>query len=333
MSKFLVQGKDAGRFLNRLSTANVDGDCETITYTQWLNEQGKLQGDLTIVKMAQDKFMVVATDTMLRHTEMHMNQRIGEDEFVVVTDVSGQYAQINLQGPRSRELLAKITATDVSDEAFPFRMAKEIDIGFSRVLCNRITYVGELGYELFVPTEHALGVYDTVVKHGVDVDLKHAGLKALSSLRMEKGYRDYGHDMDNTDTLLQVGLSFTCDMEKEGGFIGKDHVLAEKRNVKENGGICSRLLQILVLDNPDVMMHHGEVVWRNGQRVGDVRAASYGFTLGGACGLAMINAGEPINKAFVSSGEWEVEVGGNRFPCKLSLAPMYDPKNLKIKSK
>jgi heterotetrameric sarcosine oxidase gamma subunit len=183
MSKFLVQGYDAGRFLNFLSTANVDGENGKITYTQWLNADGFLEADLTVTKLAEDQFLVVATDTMHNHVLAHMNHRLSKDIHAFVTDVTGQYAQINVQGPKSRELLQKLTSRDMTTN-FDFRNAEEIDIGLARVLCMRITYVGELGYELFIPVEQATHVYDMIAEAGKEFEMQHAGLKALGSLRM-----------------------------------------------------------------------------------------------------------------------------------------------------
>jgi 4-methylaminobutanoate oxidase (formaldehyde-forming) len=183
MSKFLVQGYDAGRLLNFLSTANVDGETGKITYTQWLNADGFLEADLTVTKLAEDQFLVVATDTMHNHVLAHMNHRLSKDLHAFVTDVTGQYAQINLQGPKSRELLQKLTSRDMMTN-FDFRTAEEIDIGLARVLCMRITYAGELGYELFIPVEQATHVYDMIAEAGKEFEMQHAGLKALGSLRM-----------------------------------------------------------------------------------------------------------------------------------------------------
>ena len=182
-------------------------------------------------------------------------------------------------------MLAAVTSADLSNEAFPFRAATEIDIGFARVLCIRITYLGELGYELYIPAEQAVHVYDRLVDAGRAVGLRHAGLKALGSLRMEKGYRDYGHDIDNTDTVLEAGLGFAVALDKPGGFIGREAVLAEK----ERGPLRRRLVQVL-LNDPAPLLFHAEVVHRNGRPAGYIRSASYGFTLGGAVGLAMIDA-------------------------------------------
>lgn len=335
MSKFLVQGKDAGEALNYLSTANVNGDSNTITYCQWLNEQGKMEADLTVTKITDDKFYVIATDTMHRHVETWMKRNLNPNgnRHVFLTDVTGAYAQLNIQGPRSRELMQALTDCDMSNDGFPFRMAKEIDIGLAKVLCARITYLGELGYELHIPCEHALHVYEKVVSVGDSYGLVHAGLKALASLRMEKAYRDYGHDMDNTDTLLEVGLGFTADYDKQGGFMGKEAVMRQRDELKKMNGLRNRLVQVLVTD-PEPLMYHGEVIYRNGIRVGDIRAASYGHTLGGAVGLALITAeeGKVVNKSYLTEGLWEVEIAGKKYNCKLSLNPMYDPNNKKIKA-
>ena len=174
----------------------------------------------------------------------------------------------------------------MSNDAFPFRTAREIDIGFARALCIRITYLGELGYELYIPTEQAAHVYERLVEAGKAFGLRHAGLKALASLRMEKGYRDYGHDIDNTDNAFETGLGMFVDLDKPGGFIGREAALRQKAA----GVPKRRLVQVLVKD-PEPLLFHAEVVHRNGKPVGYVRAGSYGHTLGGAVGLAMVEAG------------------------------------------
>jgi 4-methylaminobutanoate oxidase (formaldehyde-forming) len=329
MSKFVVQGRDAGRELNQLSANDVDGDSGRITYTQWLNEDGKLEADLTVTKLDDDRFWVVASDTAHRHVETRMRRRFDETgAHAFVTDVTSGYAQINIQGPRSRELMSLVTDQDMSNEAFAFRDAKEIAIGFARALCIRITYLGELGYELYIAADQAVAVYERLVTAGVRVGLVHAGLKALSSLRMEKGYRDYGHDIDNTDTVIEAGLGFAVAWDKPRGFIGRDAALAQKAK----GVPTKRLLQVLVLD-PEPLMFHAEVVRRAGVPVGYIRAASYGHTLGGAVGLAMVetSSGEPLTQAWIDAAEWTVEIADGIHPAKVSLRPLFDPTNEKIK--
>ncbi len=326
MSKFMVQGRDAGAFLDWLSAGRVNGKSGRITYTQWLDEDGKLQADFTVAKLDPQKFVVVATDTAHRHVEAWMHRHLAEDAHVTITDITGALAQLNVQGPKSREVLSALTTADLSNEAFPFRTVREIEIGYARVTCIRITYLGELGYELYIPAENACHVYDLLVERGEPLGLVHAGLKALSSLRMEKAYRDYGHDIDNTDTVLEAGLGFAVSMKKKSGFLGKDAV----RSQKEAGPLKKALVQVLVKD-PEPMMFHAEIVLRDGEPLGYIRAASYGHTLGGAVGLAMIEADEPITQAYLDAGEWEVDIAGTRHPAVLSLAPLYDPKMTRIK--
>ncbi len=327
MAKFLVQGRDAGRLLNRISANDVDGPAGVITYTQWLNEGGTLEADLTVTKLGDERYWVVASDTAHRHAETWMRRHIPDDAHAFVTDVTSGFAQLNVQGPRSRELLQSVTSADLSNEAFPFRTAREIDIGFARVLCIRITYLGELGYELYIPTEQATHVYDRLVEAGEPLAACHAGLKALASLRMEKGYRDYGHDIDNTDSVLEAGLGFAVDLEKPGGFIGRDAVLAKKAA----GPLRRRLVQVLVGD-PGPLLYHAEIVRRNGHPVGYVRSASYGHTLGGAVGLAMIDGDAPIDQAWLDQGRWEVDIAGTLYPATASLRPLYDPQMKRVRS-
>ncbi len=326
MAKFLVQGRDAGKFLNYVSANEVDGKAGMITYTQWLNHTGKLEADLTVIKFDNEKYMVVSSDTAHRHTEAWLKRHISEDQHVFVTDVTAAYGQLNIQGPKSRELLQSLTTADLSNEAFPFRAVKEIDIGLARVICVRITYVGELGYELNIPTEQAAHVYDLIVEKGKEFDLRHAGLKALASLRLEKAYRDYGHDIDNTDDPYEVGLGFAVNLNKDCDFIGKEACIKKKAAAPYS----KRLVQVLVKD-PEPQMYHAEIVLRDGIPVGDVRAASYGHTLGGAVGLAMVE-GEAVNQAYLDEGKWEVEIAGKIYPAIVSFRPLYDPKMERVRA-
>lgn len=325
MSKFLVQGKDAGKVLNYISANQVDGEKGFITYTQWLNKDGYLEADLTVTKLDENTFWVVVTDTMHRHALTWLKKH-SENYHAFVTDMTGAYGQLNIQGPNSRKLMQELTSVDMSNDTFPFRKAKEIDIGLARLLCIRITYLGELGYELYIPAEHCLHVYDRIIEVGKKYNLKHAGLKALASLRMEKGYRDYGHDLDNTDNAFETGLGFAVDFKKEN-FIGKEKAVIQKAQSPWS----RRLVQVLVKD-PNPMLWHAEVLWRNGKKVGYVRAGSYGHTLGGAVGLVMLEAGEPVTQAYIDQGYWEIEIADKMYPAYVSLKPLYDPTMSKIKA-
>jgi glycine cleavage system aminomethyltransferase T/glycine/D-amino acid oxidase-like deaminating enzyme len=334
MAKFLVTGRDAGARLERLSANRVDGEPGRVTYTQWLDERGRVEADLTVTKLDEDRFWVVAADNAHRHVESLLRKGIG-DGHAFAADLTSGFAQLNVQGPRSRDLLRRLTSTDVSDAALPYRGARELDLGLARVLCLRITYLGELGYELYVPVEQATHVYDRVVAAGRDLGLRHAGLRALSSLRLEKAYRDYGHDLDNTDTVLEAGLGFAVAWDKPGGFAGREAALA----FRGAGPLRRRLVQVLLRD-PLPLLHHGEVLRRNGSPMGYLRSASYGFTLGGAVGLAMVEPdthaprqlppGEGITQAWLDAGAWDVELPGTRCPATVSLRPLYDPKSERI---
>ncbi len=327
MSKFMVQGRDAGNVLDYISANAVDGRANRITYTPWLNEDGRLEADLTVAKLRSDRYLVVVTDTMHRHAENWLRRHIPDDAHAFVTDMTAAYAQLNIQGPTSRELLQSITSADLSNQAFPYRHVAEIAIGYARLICVRLTYVGELGYELYIPVEQATHVYDAIVDAGQRFNLRHAGLKALASLRLEKGYRDYGHDMDNTDDPFEVGLGFTIKLDKPAGFIGKAACVQKKAQ----GHPTRRLAQVLV-KNPEPLLFHAEVVSRNGKAVGYVRSGSYGYTLGGAVGLFMIETDETINQAYIDSGKWEIDIAGKVYPATVSLSPLYDPGMERIRS-
>ncbi len=326
MSKFMVQGRDAGKVLDYISANEVNTTLNQVTYTPWLNRHGKLEADLTVAKLEEEKFLVVVTDTMHRHAETWLKKNIPADSHAFVTDMTSGYSQINIQGPKSRELMQKVSTTDMSNSAFPYRRIQEISIGYARIYCGRLTYLGELGYELFIPTEQTLHVYDTLVEAGKEFSLTHAGLKALGSLRMEKGYRDYGHDMDNTDDPYETGLGFAVKLDKPCDFIGKEACIKKKAE----GPLKKRLAQVRVLD-PEPLLFHAEIITRNGKNAGYVRSGSYCYTLGGAVGLFMIEADEPIDNAYVEQGKWEINIAGSLYPAEVSLKPMFDPENKKVK--
>jgi len=327
MSKFLVQGKDVEKILNWISTNDVAGPVGKITYTQWLNERGTIEADLTVTRMAEDAYIVICSDLAHRHVETWLKKHVPPEAYASVTDVTSGYAMINLQGPKSRQLLSRLTHADISNEAFPYMTMQEIDVHYARVLAFRVTYLGELGYELYIPTEFAPTVFDVLVEAGKDLGVKHAGLQALNTLRIEKAYRDYGHDTDNTDTPLEAGLGFVVDFDKPGGFIGKEALLKQK----ESGILKQRFVQFL-LEDPEPLLFYGEQIYRDGIRVGYVRSGAYGFSLGGAVGLGFVENKDGVTADFIKNGKFEIEVNGKRYPAKASLRPMYDPKSLRVKS-
>jgi glycine cleavage system aminomethyltransferase T len=334
MSKFLIQGADAGALLQWLSANLVDGPAGRVTYTPWLNEAGTVEADLTVTKLDDERFLVVASDSVHRRVETWMRRHIGVragTQHVRVTDATSAFTLLSLQGPASREVLQQLTTVDLSTSAFPFRTAREIDVGLARALCLRITYVGELGYELYVPTEHAVDVYERLLAAGAAVRLRNVGLKALGSLRLEKGYRDYGHDLDNTDGVDDAGLGFAVRLDMPGGFLGCEAV-AMRRAARPPR---QRLVQVLLAD-PEPLLYHAEVVYRSGRPVGYLRSGSYGHTLGAAVGLAMIGLdGDdhgPLDDAWLERGDWEVDVAGRLVPAVASARPLYDPRSERVRA-
>ena len=327
MAKFLVQGRDAARVLNLVSANDVAGPIGRVVYTQWLNQRGGIEADLTVTRLAEDRFLVVVTDLVHRRIAPWIERHASDDAHVSVTDVTSGTTLMTVQGPRSRELLARLTSVDLSNDAFPYMTAREIDLHYARILAMRVTYVGELGWELHVPTELGLTVYDALLEAGSDLGYRNVGLGAMGSLRLEKAYRDYGLDIDNTDTPLDVGLGFAVAWDKPGGFVGRDALLA----ARPPGAPRRRLVQLLVED-PEPLLFGGEPVLRDGGRLGYVRAGAYGHTLGGAVGLAMLEdeAGLPV--AAIDGVRFEVDVAGTRYPARASIRPMYDPDRVRITS-
>jgi 4-methylaminobutanoate oxidase (formaldehyde-forming) len=205
--------------------------------------------------------------------------------------------------------------------------AQPIEVGHGVALALRVTYLGELGWELHVPNDFALTVFDSLFEAGADLGIGNAGLLALNSLRLEKAYRDYGLDIDNEDTPIDVGLDFTVAWGKHGGFIGRDAIVAQR----DSGVRASRMVQVLVED-PEPLLYAHEQLYRDEQRVGENRNGAYGHTLGGSVGLAMIERDEDIADDWLASGSWELDIVGERYPARVSLEPMYDPKRLRIKA-
>jgi 4-methylaminobutanoate oxidase (formaldehyde-forming) len=326
MSKFLIQGRDAGKVLNRICARDVNVEIGRCVYTTWLNERGTIQADLTVTRLAQDQYQVVSSWSIHTNVLTWLKRHVPPDAHLTITDVTSAYSLINIQGPKSRQLLSKLTSADMSNQAFPYLTLQEIDIGYAPVKALRITYLGELGWELYVPSEFSLHVYDSLVETGKELGLKHAGLQALDTLRLEKAYRDYGHDIDNLDTPLEVGLGFTVEPDKPADFIGKEAFLKQK----ESGILKKRLVQFL-LEDPEPLLHGGEPIYRNGARVGDIHAGNYGHTLGGAVGLGPIKFKGGVTKEYIQNGNFEIEVVGIRYPAKASLRPMLDPKNERVR--
>ncbi|MGL5818860.1 MAG: FAD-dependent oxidoreductase [Phycicoccus sp.] len=320
MARFSVRGPRAGAVLDRMSAGAVNEVDGRITYTQWLSGRGKLVADLTVTRLAADDFLVVASDTAHGRVAGLLREAIADDD-AHLADVTAGTAMLSLQGPRSREVLAALdTETDWATTAFPFRAARRVRLGGLGVLAVRITYVGELGWELYADAADGPALWEALLAVGEPHGIRPVGLKALSSLRLEKGYRDFGHDVDSTDDVWTAGLGFAVALDTPGGFTGREATLAAKA-----GGPPHHRLVGLRLTDPEPLLFHGEPVLRDGVVVGEVRSASYGWTLGSAVGLAFVGGTDPVTRSWLDGGRWEVDVAGTRHPARVSLRPWYDP--------
>jgi 4-methylaminobutanoate oxidase (formaldehyde-forming) len=325
MAKFLVQGPDAARVLDRLSVSVIDREIGRLVYTQWLNNAGGIATDLTITRLGEEKFLVVTSDLIHRRIEPMIRRETRSDEVVVVTETTSATTLLSVQGPKSRTLLSRLTDADLSNEAFPYLSARHIHVGYAPVLAARVTYLGELGWELHIPTEYATGVYDDLVAAGHDLGFRPVGLAAMSSLRLEKGYRDLGVDIDNTDNPIEAGLGFTVAWDKPGGFVGRDALL----EFKAQGTPRDRVVNFLV-DGPDADLFGNEPVLADGKWVGYVRAAAYGYSLGGPVGLAQVHRDEGVTGDWLREQAFTVHTPGGDLPARLQMAPFYDPARARI---
>ena len=321
-AKFRLQGPDATRVLNNVCANDVDVRPGRIVYTQWLNERGGIEADLTVTRLSEDCYLVVtAAATEIRDFNW-LQRHIPADARCVLTNVTSALGVISIMGPNARALLQSLTPNDLSHEAFRFAHSREIEFGYALVRASRITYVGELGWELYIPTEFVAGAYAVIVAAGAPFGLAHAGYHALDSLRIEKAYRHWGHDITDEDTPLEAGLGFFVKFDKPGGFIGREALLKDKA-----AGPAKRLLQFRLLD-PQPLLYHNEPIWHDGALVGHITSGAYGHTLGGAIGLGYVDTVKVPNLA---EGGFSIEVAGERVPAEVSSTPMYDPASRRIR--
>ena len=324
-AKFLVQGPDAEQVLNHICANNVAVPPGKIVYTQWLNTRGGIEADLTVTRLEMNKYLVVTAGATQVRDFQWLTRHIPSEARVVATDITSSMTVIGIMGPQSRTFLQSLTPNDMSNEDFPFGMSREIEIAYSFVRASRITYVGELGWELYIPTEQALNVYDSLVEAGESFDLRHIGMHAMNSLRIEKAYRHWGHDITDEDTPLEAGLGFAVDMKKECGFIGKEALEKQQKLA-----IKKRLIQFALTD-PEPLLYHNEPIWRDDEIVGYITSGMFGHTVGCAVGLGYVNHADGATLEYIQSGNFEIEVAGKRFAASASTRPLYDPTNERIR--
>ena len=326
-SKFLVQGRDAERVLNKIATNDVAVPVGKVVYTQFLNDRGTIEADLTLTRLGEDAYMVVTGALTHTHVFHWIKHNIPDDAHCFITDISGVYGMLNLQGPQSRALLNKLTDADLSSDAFPFGTMQEIEIGYQTAKAQRITYMGELGWELYIPAEFLQQVYDAIIDAGKSFDLRHCGYHTLQTLRVEKAYREWGHDIGPDDTPLEAGLGFAADLEKDGGFIGKEAVVLQKEETLRK----KRLVQFLVED-PEPLLYHNEPILIGGELNSHTLSAMYGHTLGGAVALGYLHHEDGVTPDWLSEQRTEIIISGKPYSTKASLKPMYDPSSARVKA-
>jgi glycine cleavage system aminomethyltransferase T/glycine/D-amino acid oxidase-like deaminating enzyme len=324
-SKYLLTGPQALDVLQWLCTADVDVPPGRTVYTGMLNARGCYEADITVTRLAADRFLLFSSAASTERDIDHISRRLPAAG-TTLTDVTSAYATFGVMGPRSRELLSRLTRTDLSNAGFPFGSSKLIDLGYATVRATRLTYVGELGWELTVPAEFAAGVYEDLIAAGTDLGVANGGYYAIESLRLEKAYRAFGRELTGDYNPVEAGLLFTCKLATPVPFLGREAVERAR-----SSGPRQRLVSI-VLDDPKVMMWGGELLLRDGTAAGLVTSAAWGAAVGSSVGLAYVRraGNEQVTADYLRAGSYEVNVGGRVCGAKAMLRPPYDPERGKV---
>ncbi|TVS05910.1 MAG: FAD-dependent oxidoreductase [Rhodobacteraceae bacterium] len=323
--KIRVDGADALALLQHVCANQMDVAVGRLVYTQMLNARGGIESDLTVTRLGETSFLLVVPGASLQR-DLAWLRRHADDRHVTILDVTAGEAVLPVMGPKSRDLLRLVSPDDFSNEAHPFGTAREIEIGMGLARAQRVTYVGELGWELYVSTDQAAHVFETLVEAGTEVGLKLCGLHAMDSCRIEKAYRHFGHDITDEDHVLEAGLGFAVKTAK-GDFLGRDAVLRKRET-----GLARRMVQFRLTD-PEPLLFHNEPILRDGAIVGYLSSGNYGHQLGGAIGMGYVPCaygGESPDEMMAS--RYGIMVAGQVFDATASLTPMYDPKSERIKA-
>ena len=324
--KILIEGSDAKNLLQNICTNNIDVKPGRVVYTQWLNERAGIEADVTVARLSPTQFLVM-TSAATGLSELNwLHKNTPSDSAINITDISSSQAAFGISGPRARDFLSAYTDSNLSNENFPFSTSQQLQIGAVPVRAQRISYTGECGWEIFVDSSFAAYLFELLMSGANAPAPKLVGFHAAESLRTEKAYRHWGHDIGYTDTPFESGLLFASKMGKPGGFIGKT---ALQNRIDEG---CNRLLIQLLLETSDQFIYHNEPILMNNEIVGSMTTGSYGHTLGAPVGLGWISLPDKMKLQAVD-GDWlsqqtfEVLVAGNRIQARVSLQPMFDPKN------
>jgi 4-methylaminobutanoate oxidase (formaldehyde-forming) len=319
--KIRVEGRDACAFLQKMCANNVDVAAGRIVYTQMLNKKGGIESDLTVTRLSETAWLLVVPGATLQRDLAWLRRHLG-DAFAVITDVTAAESVLCVMGPKSRDLLQAVSPNDFSNAAHPFGTAREIEIGMGLARAHRVTYVGELGWELYVSTDQAAHVFEAL--EAADKGMVLCGLHTLDSCRIEKAYRHFGHDITDEDHVLEAGLGFTVS-RKKAAFLGREAVLR-----KEEAGMERRMLQFRLKD-AEPLLFHNEALVRDGKIVGPVTSGNYGHFLGGAIGMGYVPCKGQSDEEILSS-RYEIEVAGQRHEAVASLVPMYDAKSERVRA-
>ena len=327
-SKYLVVGPGAEHALQWICSADVGGPVGRCVYTGILNRRGTYEADVTVTRLADEEFLVVSSAATTVRDLDWIRRHVPVGDQVSVVDLTSSYAVFGVMGPRSRELLTRLSPDAFDDVSFPFATSREVRLGQARVRATRITYVGELGWELYVPTELASGVYDLLFEAGDDLGVRPAGYYTIEALRLEKGYRAFGRELTSDVDPVTAGLTFACKLDSGIDFLGRDAV----ERVRSSGP-ARRLLSFVADDNP-AFAWGGELVLRDGQPVGQVTSASWGASLGAVVGLALVGDRDTgrTSLGWARSGSWSIDVAGARRPISVGTRPPYDPSGLRLGS-
>jgi len=321
--KIRVEGRDAEAFMNHVGGGNYSVPNGKIVYTQFLNDRGGIEADVTVTRLSETAYLVVTPAATRLADQTWMQRHVG-DFNVVITDVTAGEGVLAIMGPNARKLLQMVSPADFSNEVNPFGTAQEIEIGMGLARVHRVTYVGELGWEVYVPSDMAGHVFETLYEAGQDLGMSLCGMHMMDTCRIEKGFRHFGHDITCEDHVLEAGLGFAVKKDKPS-FIGRDAVLR-----KQDEGLGNRLLQFKLTD-PEPLLYHNEPVLRDREIVGYLSSGAYGHHLGAAMGLGYVPCkGETAAEVLAST--YEIDVAGTRVIAEASLKPMYDPKSERVKA-
>lgn len=320
--KIRVEGPEACAFLNWICAGEIDVSVGRIVYTQMLNARGGVECDLTVSRLSETAFLLVVPSATLQRDLAWLRRWIGERR-AVITDVSAGEATLCLMGPKARAVLAGCSPNDFSNAAHPFGSWREIEIGYGLARAHRVSYVGELGWEIYVSADQAAHVFEALEEAGAAQGMALCGLHALDSCRIEKAFRHFGHDVTDEDHVLEAGLGFAVKTQK-GDFLGRDAVLRRREE-----GLRRRLLQFRLTD-PEPLLHHNEPILRDGAIVSQVTSANYGHALGGAIGLGYAPCAGETREAVLAS-VYEIDIAGRRVAAEASLAPLYDPSGARVR--